>query len=243
MPKYRIDPDLAFIAHCTNDDLSLLVSVLTHDHKDGKKRWSERLTRKPEYQLYYPNHQRYWTDICAELQTYGANSLVSAVRGNKGVLYREILLDVCKKLKVNFNPKSDIETLEMNLLMTVMEKSLDKLSEEELRALAHDLQLNLTNPTPQLVMIALQAAVRTSGFAALEIATVAAMSIIELLGGVATWGTVFVANRALSFLAGPIGLTLTSAWLIADIAGPAYRVTIPACIIVAYLRQKSLSPA
>ncbi|EDU61885.1 DUF3944 domain-containing protein, partial [Providencia stuartii] len=186
MPKYRIDPDLAFIAHCTNDDLSLLVSVLTHDHKDGKKRWSERLTRKPEYQLYYPNHQRYWTDICAELQTYGANSLVSAVRGNKGVLYREILLDVCKKLKVNFNPKSDIETLEMNLLMTVMEKSLDKLNEEELRTLAHDLQLNLTNPTPQLVMIALQAAVRTSGFAALEIATVAAMSIIELLGGVAT---------------------------------------------------------
>ncbi|EPJ4369166.1 YaaW family protein, partial [Providencia stuartii] len=165
------------------------------------------------------------------------------VRGNKGVLYREILLDVCKKLKVNFNPKSDIETLEMNLLMTVMEKSLDKLSEEELRTLSHDLQLNLTNPTPQLVMIALQAAVRTSGFAALEIATVAAMSIIELLGGVATWGTIFVANRALSFLAGPIGLTLTSAWLIADIAGPAYRVTIPACIIVAYLRQKSLSPA
>lgn len=243
MPTYRIDPDLAFIAQCDNEDLALLVSILTHDNKDGKKRWNERLTRKPEYQLYHPNHQMYWTDICAELQTYGANSLVSAVRGNKGVFYREILLDVCRKLKVNFNPKSDIETLEINLLMTVMEKSLDKLTPEQLSTISHDLQLNLSNPTPQLVLIALQAAVRTSGFAALEIATVAAMSIIELLGGVATWGTLFAAHRALSFLAGPIGLTLSSAWLIADIAGPAYRVTMPACIIVAYLRQKSLSQA
>ncbi|MGO2347568.1 MAG: DUF3944 domain-containing protein, partial [Providencia sp.] len=34
---------------------------------------------------------------------------------------------------------------------------------------------------------------------------------------------------------------VSSAWLVADLAGPAYRVTVPACIIVAYLRQKALS--
>ena len=41
MATYRIDPDLAFIGQCSNEDLGLLVSVLTHDSKDGKKRLAE----------------------------------------------------------------------------------------------------------------------------------------------------------------------------------------------------------
>ncbi|WP_239452124.1 WYL domain-containing protein [Proteus sp. TJ1640] len=65
-----------------------------------KKGWSETLTNTPEYQLFYPDHQKYWPAICAELQTYDANSLVSLFRGNKGVLYHEILTDVCDKLAV-----------------------------------------------------------------------------------------------------------------------------------------------
>lgn len=115
------------------------------------------------------------------------------------------------------------------------------MTQEELKKLAQELQLNLTNPTPQLILIAMQAAIRTSGFAALELATLSAISVINALGGIATFGTLFAAQRALSFIAGPIGLALSSAWLLSDIAGPAYRVTVPACIIVAYLRQKHLS--
>nr|WP_252120284.1 ubiquinol-cytochrome C chaperone family protein [Symbiopectobacterium purcellii] len=68
-----------------------------------------------------------------------------------------------------------------------------------------------------------------------------AASVITALGGIATWGTVFVASRALSVLAGPVGLALSSAWMLSDIAGPAYRVTIPACIVIAWLRQKNLT--
>lgn len=115
------------------------------------------------------------------------------------------------------------------------------MTEEELKKLAQELQLNLTNPTPQLILIAIQAAIKTSGFAALELVTLSAISVINALGGIATFGTLFAAQRALAFIAGPIGLALSSAWLLSDIAGPAYRVTVPACIIVAYLRQKHLS--
>ncbi len=68
MATYRIDPDLAFIGQCSNEDLGLLVSVLTHDSKDGKKRLAESLTTLPEYQLFYPDHQKYWPAICAELR-------------------------------------------------------------------------------------------------------------------------------------------------------------------------------
>ncbi|MGJ7133778.1 DUF3944 domain-containing protein [Morganella morganii] len=232
MAIYRIDPDFAFIAQCSNEDLGLLVSVLTHDSKDGKKRLAESLTASPEYQLFYPDHQKYWPAICAELQAFGANSLVTLLRGNKGVLYREILHDVCDKLKVNYNKVSPVETTELNLLMKVLEKSLREMSQEELVRFADGLKLNLS---------AVQAAVTSSGVAALQFATVAAVGVIEAMGGIATWGTLFAANRALGVLAGPIGIALSSAWLIADIASPAYRVTVPACIIVAYLRQKALA--
>ncbi len=45
-------------------------------------------------------------------------------------------------------------------------------------------------------------------------------------------------TRGLSILAGPIGWIITGVWTAIDIAGPAYRVTIPACILVATLRLK-----
>ncbi|MEM7978470.1 DUF3944 domain-containing protein [Morganella morganii] len=241
MATYRIDPDLAFIGQCSNEDLGLLVSVLTHDSKDGKKRLAESLTTSPEYQLFYPDHQKYWPAICAELQAFGANSLVTLLRGNKGVLYREILHDVCDKLKVNYNKESPVETTELNLLMKVLEKSLREMSQDELVRFADGLKLNLSAPTPQLILLAVQAAVTSSGVAALQFATIAAVGVIEAMGGIATWGTLFAANRALGVLAGPVGIALSSTWLIADIAGPAYRVTVPACIIVAYLRQKALA--
>ena len=241
MATYRIDPDLAFIGQCSNEDLGLLVSVLTHDSKDGKKRLAGSLTPSPEYQLFYPDHQKYWPAICAELQAFGANSLVTLLRGNKGVLYREILHDVCDKLKVNHNKESPVETTELNLLMKVLEKSLREMSQEELVRFADGLKLNLSAPTPQLILLAVQAAVTSSGVAALQFATIAAVGVIEAMGGIATWGTLFAANRALGVLAGPVRIALSSAWLIADIAGPAYRVTVPACIIVAYLRQKTLA--
>lgn len=247
MATYRIDPDLAFIGDCSNEDLGLLVTVLTHDSKDGEKRLTESLTTLPEYQLFYPDHHKYWPALCAELQAFGANSLATLLRGNKGVFYREILRDVCDRLKITYTKEESTETLELNLLMQIVETSLNEMSPASLTALSREMELNLTNPTPQLIMIALQAAVRTSGVAALEIATIASMGVIQALGGVATTAgtagifSVLLSSRLLGLIAGPIGIALSSAWLIADIAGPAYRVTVPACIIVAYLRQKALA--
>ena len=142
---------------------------------------------------------------------------------------------------MSYNAKSATETIELSLLMKVLEKSLDQMTQEDLVAFSRSMQLDLTNPTPQLIMIAVQAAIRTSSLAALELATVLSASVITSLGGIATWGTVVVASRALSVIAGPVAIALSSAWMISDITGPAYRVTIPACIIVAWLRQQHIS--
>jgi len=241
MAVYRNDPDLNLLGQCSNEELQLLVSILTTDPRDGDTRWTESLTGSSEYRLLAPNHRCYWQLIAAELQHYGANTLMSLARLGQGVVYREILEDVCGKLDVNYNAKSATETIELSLLMKVLEKSLDQMTQEDLVAFSRSMQLDLTNPTPQLIMIAVQAAIRTSSLAALELATVLSASVITSLGGIATWGTVVVASRALSVIAGPVAIALSSAWMISDITGPAYRVTIPACIIVAWLRQQHIS--
>ena len=48
-------------------------------------------------------------------------------------------------------------------------------------------------------------------------------------------------TKGLSLLIGPVGIVATTGlWIaagITDITGPAMRVTIPACVIVAYLRK------
>lgn len=240
MAVYRNDPDLNLLGQCSNDELQLLVSILTTDPRDGDTRWTEGLTSTPEFRLLAPDHRRYWQLIAAEFQRYGANTLASLVRLGQGVTYREILVDVCDKLDVNYNQKSTTETIELALLMKVLEKSLDQMTPEELAVFSRNMDLDLTNPTPQLILIAVQAAIRTSSLAALELATMLSASVITSLGGIATWGTVVVASCALSVLAGPLAIALSSAWMISDVAGPAYRVTIPACIIVSWLRQQHL---
>ncbi|PDX03191.1 flagellar biosynthesis protein FlgG [Helicobacter pylori] len=45
-------------------------------------------------------------------------------------------------------------------------------------------------------------------------------------------------TRGLSILTGPVGWIITGVWTAIDIAGPAYRVTVPACILVTTLRKK-----
>ena len=241
MAVYRNDPDLNLLGQCSNEELQLLVSILTIDPRDGDTRWTESLTGSAEYRTLAPQHRLYWPLIAAELQRYGANTLMSLARLGQGVLYREILDDVCQKLDVNYNQKSATESIELALLMKVLEKSLNTMTPDVLGAFSRTLQLDLTNPTPQLILIAVQAAIRTSSLAALELATVLSASVINSLGGIATWGTVAVASRVLSVIAGPVAIALSSAWMISDITGPAYRVTIPACIIVAWLRQQHLS--
>lgn len=103
MAVYRNDPDLNLLGQCSNEELQLLVSILTTDPRDGDTRWTEGLTSTPEYRLLAPDHRRYWQLIAAELQRYGANTLASLVRLGQGVTYREILVDVCDKLDVNYN--------------------------------------------------------------------------------------------------------------------------------------------
>lgn len=56
-------------------------------------------------------------------------------------------------------------------------------------------------------------------------------------GAIASSAAGFTLGRAAAILAGPIGWALTAGWAIVDIAGPAYRITVPAVSYIGCLRN------
>ena len=163
---------------------------------------------------------------------------MNKIRG-EGVLYREFLTDACNKMKVNYNSSASVEVIEMNLLMKILTDSIEKMNTEDLRKIVEDLNLKTTDLSQQAVIAALQAGVRFSGFFAYQMALIVANQVAKALIG---RGLSLAANagltRTISVFAGPIGWVLTGLWTLIDIAGPAYRVTIPCVIQVAFLRAK-----
>ncbi len=114
------------------------------------------------------------------------------------------------------------------------------MSPEQLKEAVESLNLPTgKNYTKEAVMIALQVAIKQSGFFAYKAAVIIANAVARALIG---RGLTFAANatlaRTISIFAGPIGWVVTGLWTLVDIAGPAYRVTIPAVIQIAYMRLK-----
>lgn len=238
---YRFDTDLLFLEKCKSEDLNDLVYCLTHDN-NGSTRLTEELTSSADYKLHYPDHRMYWRDIAAEIQCFGANSFATILRKGKGVLYREVLIDVCSKLKVNFSKNSSVERIEKELLSKILEDALDKMSNDQLNELASSLGVKNTQLfTKQVALASFIKIFQMGGFKSYQLTVIIANTILKTLVG---RGLTFAGNAALTrtaaVLTGPIGWALTGAWTAVDLAGPAYRVTIPAVIQIAVLRQKLL---
>lgn len=237
---YRDDADLAFLGSLSSQELNDLVNILIFD-KDGDARLTENLTYSEKYKAYSPDHKMYWEEIAEELQLFGGNTFMNLLKGNKGVLYKEILCDVCDKLKVNYNKKADTLTIEQNLLMKILQDSLDKMSAEEIKDLAEALHLdNHHLLTAQALSATFLAIFKAGGLKSYQLTAVVVNAVmVALFGrGIALTGNV-IAGRVAGILAGPIGWIMTGIWAAIDIAGPAYRITIPAVIQVAYLRSLS----
>ena len=236
--KYLPDPDLDFLETVSNEELDPLFKYLTVD-KDGVQHVTGDLTNDREVIRYEPNHHVYWEKIAGELQCFGGNTIAKMIRGH-GVLYREILIDVCKKLKVNFSEKAPTPLIEEYLLMKIMISSLEKMNEEELTNVVKEMKIPTTDFSKQALTVAIQAAIAAGGFTTYMMAVIVANQIaVFLLKRGLTLAANAALTRTIGAFAGPIGWALVSLWTIIDIAGPAYRITTPCVLHVAYLRVKA----
>ena len=235
--SYRNDEDLNFLSELSNEELEPLLNLLIFD-KDNKKRFTEQITSDVRYIKNTPNHFAYWDLIAEEYQKFGANSIVSLFRKGKGVTYKEILCDVCDKIKVNYNKKSKTEDIERFLLQKILVESINKMSTDQIKEISDTLELNLVQYTRETAILALNRAINNS---VLIFQSFTIIIFASITGKILSRGGVIVATNTfasrLLLFAGPISLCLSSVWTILDIAGPAYRVVIPATVMIACLRQ------
>ncbi|MGL2912830.1 DUF3944 domain-containing protein [Helicobacter pylori] len=232
---------MEFLKRLSSSDLKDLFDALVYD-KDGTLRMNEELTNSTEYKRYGSDYAKYPTRIAEELQCYGGNTFINFFR-NEGVLYKEILCDACDHLKVNYHEESPTSLIEQNMLSKLLKGSLEKMSGREIKELGHELGManidKVIGENKQILIASVLTLFKAGGFKSYQLAVIVANAVAKtILGRGLSLAGNQVLTRTLSFLTGPVGWIITGVWTAIDIAGPAYRVTIPACIVVATLRKK-----
>lgn len=235
MPNTDVfDKDLnPILESADNEDLSIIVDYLNGKISCGLE--SERA-----YKHYYPNHSKYADLIAKELRDMGGNSFANLFRGFEGPSYKEITQDVAKKLKVPFNKNADVATIEHAILSSILEKAFSKMSDSEKQKLVEVAgnKSNIFGAGPASTA-ALLAAFNAGGFFSYQLTVIIANQVARtVLGSGLAFATNATLTRVAAIVTGPIGWAVAGAWTAVDIAGPAYKVTIPSVIQVAMIRAK-----
>jgi uncharacterized protein YaaW (UPF0174 family) len=243
-------------------DLDILVDYITDS---GKGRISlsndmcARLVKCKERKVYSEfDRGLIGQEICA----FGGNTLTNVYRDVRNSIpvgtlldkvlpdvdttigYDEIVKDVASHLKVAFDKRDDVLNVENGVLRRILRDSFDKMSPEERTAVLKELDVSDLSTLKPAAGAALIAAGRMGGFATYKLSLIVANAVSKALLG---RGLPFAANatlaRTIGMLLGPIGWVVTGAWTLADMASPAYRVTVPCVIQLAYMRQKAIVEA
>ncbi|MCR5536785.1 MAG: DUF3944 domain-containing protein [Succinivibrio sp.] len=229
------DQDLSpIMALATQEDLDPLVGYIL------KAELTEGLTSNADYKEYFPDHTKYRDLIEKEIRAFGGNSFLNVFRVS-GPSYREIVMDVADKFEVRYPKDGAIENIEELILLRIAGQAYDKMSDAEKEEFLRTLGVgSLSKALPKsLPVAAIQAAIQASGASALNLTLMVANAVSRALLG---HGLSFAANaslsRVFSIFSGPIGWVITGVWTLLDLAGPAYRVTIPCVIHIAMLRRK-----
>lgn len=237
--QYRNDADLEFLQFCDKCDLKNFSEILIGKYNDT--RWSEELSKDEIFKNCNGDYLKAWKQIAGELQLFGGDTIINTIRGH-GVVYKEILCDVCDKMNVKFEELESTIELEKKLLLKVIEISLDKMTDEEREKFAKQAGVNVLNFMPQTILAAIQIAIRQSGFLFYEMTAIIANAVSKaILGRGLALGANAALTRALAVFAGPIGWAITAILTVPLISGSAYRVTIPSCVFVSYMRQKYIN--
>ena len=227
---------IMFLKTCSNEELEPLVKILTDSS-------TSKLSNTESYKWHSPNHKKYIQEIIDDYERFVGNTFANIWRG-RGVGYKEILKDVCKQMKVNMPKDASINVMELSLVTKITEEAVEKMTPQELEEFAKDIDPKVTDFSKQAVVIAARAIIKQAGFNAYKLLTKLIYTIgTNILGKTVPWIVYQSSTKYLSTFTGPVGLALASAWTIIDLAGPAYRVTIPATIYIATLRQAKLYEA
>ncbi|MDE6479650.1 MAG: DUF3944 domain-containing protein [Muribaculaceae bacterium] len=228
---------LQFLTQASNDDLRLLCDIVVKN-KSGEFRATESLSSTQKFLDNYPyNIKAFLPELVEEFRLFGGNSIANFFRG-EGPEYYEILRDVARKNNVEYTSDDSNQTVEKKLLQKLFMDTINNASDEDLIKMMKELGLPTTNFSRETATAALLLAWKAGGFQSYILLVSVVNAVMKFLIG---RGLSIAGNAALTRMAsivmGPIGWVLTALWTIIDIAGPAFRVTVPAVIQIAYIRQ------
>ncbi|EFD1648432.1 acidic protein MsyB [Escherichia coli] len=227
--NYLNDSDLDFLQHCSEEQLANFARLLTHNEK-GKTRLSSVLMRNELFKSmegHPEQHRRNWQLIAGELQHFGGDSIANKLRGHSK-LYRAILLDVSKRLKLKADKEMSTFEIEQQLLEQFLRNTWKNMDEEHKQEFLHAIDARV-NELEELLPLLMKDKLLAKGVSHLLssqltriLRTHAAMSVLGhgLLRGAG--------------LGGPVGAALNG---VKAVSGSAYRVTIPAVLQIACLRR------
>lgn len=230
---YIYDVDLEFLGECTDEQLKDLAEILIYD-TDGKFRNTEEITSTNEYNRYKEQYSKYWEILAGDLQKFGGDTIANTARLGKGVKYDEILDDTLKYLKISFDIFSPIIDREDKLVEKIFEIMIKEMKENDLIELSKT--LNLEDHKSTYIISEVKKLIKEEVLSSYKINEIVANRITKLFRD----GLNFTTTPILKELP-LLGAALISSFgIINNITGSAMRVTVPACIIIAYLRKTTL---
>lgn len=257
--EVRGTTDLGVIlSEADNEDLDILVDYIT-DRGAGRLTLDSAMCRvlvnAKEKQHYGPTERAL---IAQEILEFGGNTLSNALRKARGMFagsfldnvlpnaaptvgYEEIVRDVAGHLGVKMPDVASVADIELVIVRRILGKAVEKMTEEEKQAIADELGLGDLPAGPGGLALLIQTA-RFGGFKTFKLATMVANAVAKALVGSGLKLTTNAAiTRGLGVALGPIGWAITAVWTFADLSSPAYRVTVPAVIQIAYMRNKIIA--
>ncbi len=250
------------LAQADVDDLDILVDYIT-DNGEGRISLNSdvcaRLVKCKERRIYSDDDR---SRIGREIRTFGGNTLSNVYRDVRSTIpfgslldkvlpdadptisYDEVVKDVASHLSVPYDKNEDLLVIENGILRKLLRDSFEKMSAEEKAVVLKELNVTDLGMLAPAASAALIAAGRVGGFATYKLALVVANAVSKALLG---RGLPLIVNaaaaRTIGLVLGPIGLVVTGLWTLADMASPAYRVTVPCVVQIAYMRQKAIVEA
>ena len=252
---------IRLIVEADNEDLCVLADYVT-DRGKGRLALDGTICRAlstaRDNLSFSPTERQ---QLALEILQFGGNTVSNFVRGLRRsfgsappqsaspvsggpptVPYEEIVRDVARKMKVSVAKQDQVSDMESAIIRHVLTESLAKMDNDAQDAVLEELTGIHHPPGASAAALAGIAAGAASGFATYRLAVIVANSVARTLTGRGlTLATNATLMRALGLALGPVGWAVTGLWTVADLASPAYRVTVPCVVQLAYIRQKALN--
>lgn len=227
MSEIDIQGDEALVTLLLNadkGDIDLLIDYITNTGKLGFSMSDSVKTVLQDAKRHDVPDEETLRLLVRELQHFGGNTFVNLFRRN-GVSYSEIVDDVASHLKMKVPAAASIEEKEALIIDCVFTSSWKKMSDDErrqiLRGMGISASVSLDIPVWQ------KAALVANG-----LAQTTASKVLPLIAGLGI-------GRVLGVLTGPVGLAITGLYTAYDISNPAFRVTLPCVVQIAWIRLKN----